>query len=339
MYANISQCFDICANMTLRNGCCSSVDNDSSLSEEPWLPVLKYMDYVTVPVFLVLGILGSSLTIIMMLSKTFKQFRSRYMFVAICVSEICFQLTQPLNHLSVQDALGIDLRATSRTACKLFFVVYKTSKLTWCWLLMTLWLERVIAVWMPLHVKHIVNKRTIFRAIIFIDCVILAFNSVWSFSSDIEMGTCQPDAVLENAGMAYRDFHIAGAIIYSLPLFVIIIFIPLIMVKIFHRRRTIGRMTINEHYRNRKRRETRSSASLTCTILTYIVLVTPMTFSCMIKLSRKERMFTDDGAGWSAILRRVSMMLEQLNFAVNFVLYVMISGEFRKYLRMFWAKG
>ena len=105
--------------------------------------------YVILPTFLVIGLMGNSLTIATMLSKEFLHLTSRYILICLALSDTTLLLTQPFNKIFVQTMFGYDPRALSDSSCKIFFHIFKTAKMTSSWLVVLLCLNVLLPWYFP----------------------------------------------------------------------------------------------------------------------------------------------------------------------------------------------
>ncbi|XP_052792147.1 growth hormone secretagogue receptor type 1-like [Mya arenaria] len=289
------------------------------------------IQYFMLPFFLVTGISGNSITIATMLSSKFEHLTSRYILIFMALSDTMLLITQPFNKLWVIRLFGVDYRAISELSCKIFFVIFRSAKMTSSWLVVLLCYERFVAVVFPLQAKSIIRKRFMFPAIALDYLVMFTYNSVWHFSSGVVSGICKPDI----PSFKHQVFVIIGCTFYSfIPTALLLIFTPQIIVRLLrHSRLRRHISTFSKQAANasaRKEEETvRASVMVLGVMLAYIVLIIPITTVHMYAFSAGVSAFDVNSLGFF-IYREIAQMLEQINYAVNFFFYVLCSGAFRQ---------
>ncbi|XP_060075405.1 lysophosphatidic acid receptor 6-like [Ylistrum balloti] len=293
------------------------------------LEVLQHANYFLLPTFLLLGLTGNGLTIIIMTTRRYAHLTSRLLLMALAISDSLLLLTQPLNKIFVIRLTGIDLRALSEAGCKIYFVFFKTGKMTSSWFVVLLCVERFVAVWFPFRAKRICTQRNTILSIISVYIFIGTYNSIWSPWSTIVNGKCHPDAY--NASdpedrATFGRFLIGGCSIYSfIPAVIMVILTPLIIKKLLDHKKKRNAIASNKN----KVEETRITAMLLGIVTAYIILILPVTFLHVISFLLGVRAFGQNPNGF-LIFRDVTQILEQVNYAINFFLYVTTSQQFRQ---------
>ncbi|XP_052281298.1 growth hormone secretagogue receptor type 1-like [Dreissena polymorpha] len=125
------------------------------------IDVFQIIGYIIQPLILVVGVAGNILTLVTMMFSRFKDLTSRYIILFLALSDTALLLTQPLNKFWIIKLIGIDLRALSTLSCKIFFVIFRSAKMTSSWLVVLLCVERYVAVIFPLRAKSILRKHYI----------------------------------------------------------------------------------------------------------------------------------------------------------------------------------
>lgn len=116
---------------------------------------IDYAGYITVPLFFIVGICGNFTSICVMLSQQFRKMSVSVAIIALSVSDTWFIIMFPLNKLFVRELLGVDVRSLSVIGCKIFFWLWRTSKMTSSWFVVLICAERFIAVWLPFKVRKL----------------------------------------------------------------------------------------------------------------------------------------------------------------------------------------
>lgn len=283
--------------------------------------------YVITPLLLAIGLFGNCVTVVTMASQSFNNMTSRYILIALALSDTMLILTQPFNKLFVRKMIGYDVRALSDFGCKAFFHIFKTGKMTSSWLIVILCFERFIAVVFPFRVKTIITKKSIL-ALIALDYVFIStYNAVWTFSSIVVAGTCKPDVTYPETKEKYRNFLLAGSSFYSLiPMLIMAILTPVIVGTLLKHRNKRKAMT--SHGTPADTESIRISAMLIGVVAAYITFILPITVVHNLAFWKNFSAF-DTNTPQFFVLREVAQILEQLNYSTNFILYAVCSCKFR----------
>lgn len=119
--------------MTLFGNCSNELCNNSTSGDiaetlRTAIDVLSYINYFLLPLLLVLGLTGNTLTIIIMQTKRFTHLTSRIFLIALALSDSVLLLTQPFNKNFILTLFQTDLRALSNVGCKAFSLFSKLPK-------------------------------------------------------------------------------------------------------------------------------------------------------------------------------------------------------------------
>ena len=232
-----------------------------------------------------------------------------------------------------------DVRALSKIGCKLFFIAYRTGKISASWCVVLVASERFFAVWFPLKVKRIVTRTTIIVAIVTVFMVTLTFSATWVFSTDIVDGVCVPDFTTTETRALHKRFVVAGAVCYSIaPILILSTITPPIIVRLVrqqHRQKDLHSSTMSRFARETNR----TTIMLTIIVIVYIVCVTPITLVLVLTFWTDEPIFGSLKKEF-IILTSVAQSMEQVNHSMNFTIYVLCSRQFRiRFLKMIGCRG
>ena len=290
--------------------------------------IFNVIGYIFTPTLLIVGVFANCMTILTMSSKSFSELTSRYILIALALSDTTCLMLQPFNKMFIIQSFGFDARAVSNGGCKLFIWLFKTSKLTSSWLIVTLCFERFVAVVHPLKIKQIFNKKNILVLITCEALLIGIFNGMWSFASQVINGICKIDAIFPDTKWKYRNFLIAGTSIYSfIPITIIMFLTPTIVWKLIQKRRSRQML---QHVSDRStKKELRASLVTISVVVAFIVLVCPIATLFLIAYWQNLAVY---GANNSIffIAREIAQILEQINYSITFFLYIMCSDTFRR---------
>ncbi|CAC5378892.1 unnamed protein product [Mytilus coruscus] len=316
------------------NGSCSNTTEVPEISGkniyDDVLLGLQYIDIFLLPTCLILGVGGNFITLVVLNNKAFLNWTSKYFLVALSLSDNLLLLTQPLNKPVVMNLFGRDYRALSNLGCKLYFWFFKNGKMTSSWFVVLLCAERFVAVKYPFKVKLLFCKRNCLIAIASVYIVQGVYNGVWSWAHNIlEDGRCYPDGFDKNdpeATILFRNMLIAGCCLYSfVPIAIMVTLTPMIISSLKTRAKKRQKMTRSQ---GKDIEIIRITTMLLSIVITYIVCVAPVTVLHMLSFFQGVKSFGNNPKPF-LIFRNVSQMLEQLNYTINFFVYVVANRRFR----------
>lgn len=323
------------ANLTMTGNWTGNLTADATSEHTVYDDVLvglKYLDTVLLPTCLLLGVSGNFITLFVMNTKYFSDWTSRYFLMALAISDNLLLMTQPLNKSIVMDLFGRDLRALSDLGCKLYFWFFKNGKMTSSWFVVLLCLERFVAVKFPFRVKMLFCVRNNIIAIVSVYVIIGVYNGVWSWAHNILAdGRCYPDGINEsdpNEVALFRNLLIGGCSLYSfLPICIMAVVTPMIISSMIKHSRRRQKMTLKDGRRGTEL--IRISTMLLTIVITYIIFVLPVTILHVSSAFLGIKSFGNNSKPFQIYLT-VSQMLEQLNYTINFFLYVVSNRRFRE---------
>ena len=293
--------------------------------------IILYINYVFLPVSIIMGIVGNSLTILVMRSERYIGSPSSYLLILLAFADLVAVLSQPFNKLLFIDLVGIDVRAFNDITCKLYIMIRRLSKMTSSWAVVGLCIERFIAVWFPLKAKLLITKRAVSVYIVTVLVVIIIYTSVWSYASKVVNGKCNPDVYDYTDPTERTRFGImlqGGTAIYSnVPTILLVTLTSLIIVKLFQHKRKRQRMTGSQN--STRDRDGKVTAMLIGIVIAYVILILPITILHNTAYHKQVKAFTDRSAGFS-LFKEIVQLMEQLNYCLNFFLYIMTSKQFRE---------
>lgn len=291
---------------------------------------LEYVNIAMLPTCLVLGVLGNMITLIIMNTKAFSSLTSRYFLMSLAVSDCILLLTQPFNKIIVIKYFQRDFRALSDAGCKIYFWLFKSGKMTSSWFVVFLCLERFTAVQFPFRFKTVFRKRNCLIAVAIVYSVMAIFNGAWAYASKITNdGICHPDEYDKADPSAVALFNAmltAGSCLYSLiPIIILVTVTPVIIINLV--RRSYARKKMAEN-KGKDMDIIRITSMLLAVAITYVLLVAPVTVMHNVAFYLGMHAFGENPKPF-LIYRDVSQILEQLNYTINFFLYVASNRQFR----------
>ena len=293
---------------------------------------LLYISYITLPLFLVFGLCGNSLTLIVTRSKAYTSTFHGLLIAALAVIDIMYLLCFPFHKGFIIKLFGLDIRGLSKAGCSIFVTFWRTSKLCSAALVVLVCLERFALIWFPHKAKLVLNKRA---AIVAISCVfiaILTFCGAWSTLADVKNGKCVGLNITPEKKHMAQVFSVIGMALHSfIPAGILLIFTPLAILKLYYQQ-TLRRTTGDERKNKRRNELLRASSMLLSVVIAYLLLVTPF---CMARHILAIEGINISAAPflWTKNLTEIANICEQANSVINFFLYVWLSPSFREHFR------
>ena len=289
------------------------------------------IESVVCPVLFTIGVAGNACILMTVLHERFRKMTSRFILCALAVSDTLLLSTNPFNQNFMISFFGQDIRALSPVTCKLFFIVYRVAKISSSWFIVMLAGERFIAVLWPLKVRSILRKRNTYIMIESIYIVVLMFSGMWSITTNVDSRLiCRPDVVTPQTLHFHKVAVVVGACLFSIvPFSILLCLTPLTIFTIVYKHRIRARI----QHRNRakmmaKRATSRISLMLISVVVTYLILAAPITVVLIITVWTGQPIFGSSDRNM-IMLQAVGLSLEELNHACNFVIYILLSTQFR----------
>ncbi|XP_063425889.1 somatostatin receptor type 2-like [Mytilus trossulus] len=296
--------------------------------------ILDYVNMVSIPICLITGVLGNTITIILMNTKTFSHFASKYFLIGLAIADTSVLLTQPFKNMFVIRYFGVDLRALSTIGCKFYFCVHRAGKMMSSWFVVYMALERLAAVRFPLKVKIWFSKRNTLIGVGLMMLLIIGFTAGYSYCTKIDQNNiCNPDVYDRNdssAVMLYRQMLNTGVTLYFIgPLVILLIATPTIIISLIKHEHDKAKLS----QFNAKNALARPTAMLLSVMFAYIIFVTPIGVVRIIVNYHGVNLFAVKMT-WFSTFRDISHFLELINYSINFFLYACTSRQFRRCLTL-----
>ncbi|XP_060552919.1 delta-type opioid receptor-like [Ruditapes philippinarum] len=308
----------------------------SSIDWEDEKKAMYNIEIILHCIFLAVGLVGNGLTIGVLIYKKWKNVTSRHILIALAVSDTAMICSHTFNQDFLQDLFKLDVRAFSDIGCKIFYIFYHTSKMTSSWFIVFLCIERFVAVKFPLKVKIIITEMRIKVYIIVVYLTMTGFAIILSFSTATDNMICKKDAIASNEKQMFRALMLVEMLLYSVgPIFLMSVLTPIIILQLYKRYQY--KKALTNKTETGKEREIqqlqeliRTTTVLISVVAAFIICVTPITvfqqvkFWLHIKKKEMERTYS------IFVFRETSQRLEQINYSINFFLYILTSNTFRK---------
>ena len=221
--------------------------------------------------------------------------------------------------------IGSGLNFQNAVICKSLQFLFDAAKVCSSGLIVLICIERFVAVWLPLKAKMLLTCRTAVISVCCVSMLAIIMGVLASLFSGVEKGSCAPDA--ENKSLAPWVLPIISTVHSIIPLLVLVILTPLTIAKLCHvrtKRSTLGNTSNDD--------PTFRNATMLITVIVVYFACVPVTSMAyfIISSSRGNR---GPPAPWMFVVIESLMTLEQVNYAVNFCLYGLISSEFKQALK------
>ena len=291
------------------------------------------LDYTIVSTLLIIGLFGNVMTIaVMRRTSAFETKPTAMILSLLSVADSSVLLMVPWNKISFQQLIGFDVRGLHWIGCKVFFWAWPSAKTTSSWFIVLISLERCIAIACPLRARNLITKRNTSYAISLVCTVIFIYNGTRSvFSNVTKNGICLdniPDHP-ENAVLVH-NFVVGGAILSTYIPAILVFFLNLTSVyKLMRQSRENELLTSSQSRQTSCQQKTNRqlSAMLLSVAIAFQILVTPMAVLHIIATLNDIPLFHTNEFKL-VIAREIAMILEQLNYSINFYLYTLCSRTF-----------
>ena len=284
--------------------------------------------YIIVPLLIVLGLLGNTFTIIVMRSKRFQHSSTGVYLTALALSDLAFLLMFPFVKGAFMDLFNGDIRSLSVTGCRLFFLMYRGTKISSSWYVVLVGIERFLVVWFPLKAKTLSNKRIALIATTVVTTAIFTFEASRTGNTNIIDGVCLPFFKTPETEKLQTAFVATSTTIYSLiPTAILITVTPLTVWKLVQQQKRRQELT-----NNAGNDETlHVTVMLLSVTIAYLALVTVISMTHAVAFFMgKVLLFSKDPS--IIMFLEIAQIMEQLNYVINFFLYVISNAAFRNHV-------
>ena len=306
-----------------------NVSSDTSIFVQ-----FSLVDYTVLPVLLAVGFFGNVMTIAVMHRAAYKTTPTSLILSLLSLADTSVLLMVPWNRMSIQKLIGLDVRGLHWLGCKLFFWAWRTAKMASAWFVVLISVERCIAIIYPLKARELITKRSAAYIVLIVFAVIFPYNGIrFAFSDVTRNGKCLA-AIPENPENAALTKHlVVGGTTLSTYIPSVLVFFLNITSTYKLMRQSRKRQELTSAQGQQTRRQNRANKQLSTMLLgvsfAFQILVTPIAVLHILATLNNIPLFhtTDQRL---VIAREVAMMLEQVNYSINFYLYVLCSQTFSK---------
>ena len=296
---------------------------------EPEEEIAHYIWLIGSPIVIAIGIIGNTLSILILSRKRMRKHTSAFYFTVLAVTDLLVLTVGLLRNFLVA-LMGYDpIRTYSQASCKIHtFLVYFLGQFS-AWVLLSVTVERFISVWFPFKARYLCTyKHAAIGLVILAVCLSSAnFHFFWTiglsaFGNDTVKLSCSD----------FEEYHYFTRVIWNFIDSLLTTYIPcacmiflniLIIIKLKRFRSAV----IFAPDSNSARVNTMTAMLLTVTF-TFVSLMTPLTLYLIGQNYWWEYQHNNDSS--FQIYLAAAFQLMYMNNAINFLLYYVSGNMFRK---------
>ncbi|XP_041374836.1 growth hormone secretagogue receptor type 1-like [Gigantopelta aegis] len=290
---------------------------------------INYVDLVFVPPSFVIGCIGNGLTVVTMATLPFRRMNWSIVLTCLAFADTVMLCVIAVRKPFVNDLIGYDILALTNAGCKIFHFTRRAAKMLSSWFVVLICVERFVAICFPLKVKNICTRRKTISAIIVVCIVGFLFGATSSDTVILIGPVCRPaDPSPAKKLQGQISLLIGSSLMAVIPMLILITLTPIICITLLRQRRARTKLASATDQMDPF---TKVSAMLVSVHSSYIVLVLPHFVYTNFKFVRtfNPALYDKDVMG---VFSQVSGVLELVNHAINFFLYVGFNSMFRKRL-------
>ena len=301
-----------------------------TMVHDPWL---AYFIVTLACVFLLVGLLGNGLTLVVTLKSDTRSKSQNILIMSLAVADTLSLLTNTFYIRAFGEISFIDmtaLKSVNNFTCKLLNATYRTSIFNSSLMIMLICIERFILVWFPLKSRNFLTKRLTILSVAVCIATILVFVAIPSvLYGGIRNGICYHDFDVNGDGesdtiQSTPLLSIIVVLFVIFPILIILSLTPMTIIKLYRQQATRRGLTTQEL----RTGPYRTSVLLTAVVVVYLTLAgIPYLVFAAISASGTDVVGSNAIAGsW------VFSIILQANYSTNFVLYTMFNAEFKQNL-------
>ena len=299
--------------------------------DEPEEEIAHYIWLIGSPIVIAIGIIGNTLSILILSRKRMRKHTSAFYFTVLAVTDLLV-LTVGLLRNFLEVLMGYDyIRTYSQASCKIHtFLVYFLGQFS-AWVLLSVTVERFISVWFPFKARYVCTRKHAAIGLIILAAFISSANVHFFWTQGILVSPLGNDTVKLTCH-DLEEYHYFTRVIWDILDSILIAYIPcacmivlnvLIIIKLKRFRSGV----IFTPDSNSTRVNTMTAMLLTVTF-TFVLLMTPLTLYLMGQIDWWEYQHKNDSS--FEIYFAAAVQLMYMNNAINFLLYYVSGNMFRK---------
>ena len=295
---------------------------------QKFLPIASMMLKTAALAVIIMGVVGNTLSLITLGSKHFKNTPTCFLLITLAVADTLTLLTYMLPQTA--DMYGLTVMSAHIVPCKMFYFIQTVAGQSSSWTLVMITGERAVSVLLPLRVHILCSYRRVVIAWIILLVVLAGMAAPILVDWDITWSNVLMKPLCQQGSEAVWLYVQWNSTIFKVFTPSVLILIGnVIIIGVL-----IKGAAIRKKMQNTQKADTRDRSvtiMLTLNAVAYLVLTSPRAiyFYFMVPddFSDMIRSYED----WIIPIMLVVMdLLNQFNHAINFFLYVMTGGTFRR---------
>lgn len=298
----------------------------------PLMQVWVHIIYISAPMIFFVGIVGNSLTVVVMVRSSFRRLNTSVYLTALALADTICLFCQRLTRSWLEFVFNLLIDVISKWGCKALMFVHFSMSCTSSWLIVAMTLERLIVVWEPLKAKRICTRRRALAVVCLVYFLSCAANTYTFFTFDM---LYEPsDGYYYCLQQNERNQLISTLVDFCLYSFFPSLFLLssniLLIWKIKQSQKMQRALTIGANGNLKEeasRKKTNTNIMLLGVSFTFLALTTPTALfqlvQSLVKFPTTEEIL---------IIREILNVLSSANHAINFFLYCISGPKFRSEL-------
>ncbi len=278
-------------------------------------PALVAMYYIKLFLFMA-GSLGNLLSLCVWMTKDFRAMPRSIICFTLAVANTIY-LTLMFTNATMQHFFKEYLLSSSDITCRMKTTILGLTQHTDSWNIVFLSVERLAAIFIPLHMKIIFDRRKAVMYVALTTVIFLAFN-IYVDMNDVSVLTL-PNGNTRCKTMISVRFHIKRFLIDLIPLLIIIPCNIVIVVKVISQYRKMKHCIALTQQQITKKKSIKVSILTLSITLSFIILFVPniVFFLCCRNLHTEP------------LTRSVFALLPMINASCNCYMYALASKDYR----------
>ncbi|XP_050401949.1 FMRFamide peptide receptor frpr-18 [Patella vulgata] len=303
-----------------------------------------FLNQIFTPIFTVIGIVGNCLSFIVMKSKTLRNKSYSHYLCALAVFDSLVLIGREVmvtNELLMYYGKPGVFVNFSATACKIFNFAECVCYLMSSWIIVCMAQERLLVVYMPFK-KHAFTTQRGAILIILSLFIVMSYTQVFRLVMVTNNNSqCESIPELYTIYTALHVYFYQFCLIFTLPVIIVFVCNIMVLCKIHHVRKA---MQDENSFSTRLTRKSNTRHKTTIMLLaisfTYIFTLLPLVFLSFVLIIA----YKVYGAAAASLVIRATpwkdllVVVSQINYGINFFIYVLSGKKFRVELRRVFNK-
>lgn len=312
----------------------SSMNN--SMGSDPYTDFLedisRYLWVVLSPVLFVVGVIGNTLTIVVLKQMKLHKRPPLFLLFVLSLSDILV-LSVGLSRYWIKETFSVDIRALTNFGCKFnLFFIYWSMQLS-SWILVCIVLERCIKTNFPYRYPRIVTVKRCSVLVVFLMIILAGVDLHYFWTNGLTMDGSEIECnSLTDKYFNFEEFvftYIDFSVLSVVP-FLLMIVMNITIIRVFRQSRHFRKSTVKNRQTNKKlnRFDVKLTRMLLCTSVYFLVATLPISIYFIVDSYQKN--LTDLGSAKMDVVWSTSYIFQFTNYTINFFLYNLTNERFRK---------